>query len=117
VQGTLNGVVLLGYGDYGEDVTRKDGSRVQYAVLHDQRTHETAKLTLDESFKPADGLRMYQEVEVDVVADLRQDAAIAKNGRAYARGVQVKLRVTAMRPAGSASNGKSRSREASAAAA
>lgn len=117
MQGTLTGVVLLGYGDYGDDVKRKDGSRVQFATLYDERSGESVKLTLDESFRPAEGLGMFQEVEVDVIADLRQDAGIARNGRPYAKGTQIKLRVTAMRPAGSAANGKSRSREARPAAA
>lgn len=96
MQGVLHGVVYMGHDDYGPDVTRKDGSRVGYVACYDTDSKEIVKFTIAPGF---DG-ELPEEltpVEVTFQGNVRAEASITSEGRAFARGTGVKLQALSLR--------------------
>lgn len=97
MQAHLFGVRILGYGDYGENVTRQDGSSVEYVSLLDEETNDEFKLTLGPEV--GDG-RLDRFALADLKLEGRPEikTGTGKDGRAFARPASIKWRVIGLTP-------------------
>lgn len=106
MQAHVFGVVILGYGSYGEDVKRADGSAVEFVQLFDRESSEDFTATLG----PDVGASRLPEFTVaDLTLDLTptQKAHHDRDGRARVGRAILKPVVKGMKPSAAAQNGES----------
>ncbi|MBJ7330729.1 MAG: hypothetical protein JHC95_12590 [Solirubrobacteraceae bacterium] len=105
MQAHVFGVVILGYGNYGEDVKRRDGSVVEYVQLYDREASEDFTATLAPGL---DSGRLPEFTLVDLTLDLTptQKAHHDSDGRARVGRAILKPVVKGMKPSQAAANGQ-----------